>query len=252
MTTSESKSGAVIQQRKRFEALGSAINKADGMTSWLRVLMTFTLIFGLPTVALLADPAKDSTITMYEIIIFAARILLIAMVLYIISKITREIFTASNDYNKKTEEIGFKDPNTNTPEEKKFMNNKIIYTIISVLVILASFLGIFLVNSRFSATYITGQSIVYIILIVCLGLTFKFWWGRNQEDSPRMGGRKIIQIFIPVFLFLAIGVVIDFFAILNEARFRMNALQLSWGIVYPFLLVFLVIAILITTKKTKR
>lgn len=252
MTSSESDSIAIIKQRKRFEALGNAINKADGMANWLKVLVAFTLIFGLPTIALLADPAKDSTIIMYEIIIFAFRILIIAMILYLISKIAREVFTASSDYDKKIEEIGFKDSNTNTQEEKKFMNYKVVYTIISVLVILASFIGIFMVGSRFVATYITGQLIVYIIIVVCLGLTFKFWYRRNSEESPRMGGRKIIQILTPIFLFLAIEVIIDFFGILSEARFRINALQLSWGIVYPFLFLFLLIAILITTKKTPR
>ncbi len=251
MTSSESDSVAIIKQRKRFEALGKAINKADGIANWLKVLVAFTLIFGLPTIALLADPAKDSIITMYELIIFAFRILIIAMVLHLLSKITREIYTAGNDYDKKIQEIGFKDSSTNTLEEKKFMNYKITYTIISVLVILASFIGIFLVSSRFVATYITGQSIVYIIIIACLGLTFKFWYGRNSDESPRMGGRKLIQILMPIFFFLAIEVVIDFFGILSEARFRFNALQLSWGIVYPFLFIFLLIAILITTKKTR-
>ncbi|MCK4896006.1 MAG: hypothetical protein KAS47_04305, partial [Candidatus Heimdallarchaeota archaeon] len=204
MTSAESDSIAIIKQRKRFEALGNAINKADGMSSWLKVLAVFTLIFGLPTIALLADPAKDSTIIMYELIIFAFRILIIAMILYLISKITREIFTASSDYEKKMEEIGFKDSNTNTLEEKKMMNYKIVYTIINVLVILASFIGMFLVSSRFVATYITGQSIVYIIIIVCLGLTIKFWFGRYSEESPRIGGRKLIQVLMPIFLFLAI------------------------------------------------
>jgi hypothetical protein len=251
MTSSESDSVAIIKQRKRFEALGNAINKADGITNWLKVLVAFTLIFGLPTIALLADPAKDSIITMYELIIFAFRILIIAMVLHLLSKITREIYTAGNDYDKKIQEIGFKDSSTNTLEEKKFMNYKITYTIISVLVILASFIGIFMVSSRFVATYITGQSIVYIIIIVCLGLTFKFWYGRNSDESPRMGGRKLLQILMPIFFFLAIEIVIDFFGILSEARFRFNALQLSWGIVYPFLFIFLLIAILITTKKTQ-
>ncbi|MHA1591137.1 MAG: hypothetical protein ACTSUP_01370 [Candidatus Heimdallarchaeaceae archaeon] len=252
MTSSESDSTTIIKQRKRFEALGNAINKADGMANWLKVLIAFTLIFGLPTVALLADPAKDTTIIMYEIVIFAFRILIIAMILYLISKITREIFTASSDYEKKMEEIGFKDSNTNTQEEKKLMNYKVLYTIISVLVILASFIGVFMVGSRYVATYITGQTIVYIIIVVCLGLTFKFWSRRNSEESPRMGGRKLIQILMPIFFFLAIEVIIDFFGILSEARFRVNALQLSWGIVYPFLFLFLLIAILITTKKTAR
>jgi hypothetical protein len=252
MTTSETDSEAIIHQRKRFEALGSAINKADGMSSWLRVLMAVTLIFGIPTVALLADPAKDSTIIMFEIIAFTFRILTIAMILYLISKITRAIYTASNDFNKKIEEIGFKVENTNTLEEKKLMNNKIIYTIISVIVILASFIGIFLVGSRFEATYIIGQLIIYIIIVVCLGLTFKFWYGKNSEESPRMGGRKLIQVLMPIFFFLAIEIVIDFFSILGEARFRINALQLSWGIIYPFLFLFLLIAILVTTKKTPR
>ncbi|MCK5141355.1 MAG: hypothetical protein KAQ70_04105, partial [Candidatus Heimdallarchaeota archaeon] len=104
MTSSESDSTAIIKQRKRFEALGNAINKADGMANWLKVLIAFTLIFGLPTIALLADPAKDTTIVMYELVIFAFRILIIAMILYLISKITREIFTASSDYEKKMEE----------------------------------------------------------------------------------------------------------------------------------------------------
>lgn len=251
MTSSESDSIVIIKQRKRFEALGNAINKADGIAKWLKVLVAFTLIFGLPTIALLADPAKDSIITMYELIIFAFRILIIAMILHLLSKITREIYTANNDYDKKIQEIGFKDPSTNTLEEKKFMNYKITYTIISVLVILASFIGVFMVGSRYVATYITGQSIVYIIIIACLVLTFKFWYGRNSDESPRMGGRKLIQILMPIFFFLSIEVIIDFFGILNEARFRFNALQLSWGIVYPFLFLFLLIAILITTKKTR-
>ncbi len=252
MTASESDSEVIIQQRKRFEALGSSINKADTMASWLKVLVAITLIFGLPTVALLADPAKDSTIIMLEIIIFAFRILIIAMILYLTSKITRAIYTASNDFDKKIAEVGFKVPNTNSLEEKKLMNNKIIYTIISTIVILASFLGVFLVGSRFVAPYIIGQLIVYIIIVVCLVITFKFWYGKNSEESSRMGGRKLIQIFIPIFFFLAIEIIIDFFSILSEARFRINALQLSWGIIYPFLFLFLLIAILVTTKKTPR
>ncbi len=252
MTSSTTDSIAVIEQRKRFEALGSAINKADGMSNWLKVLVAFTLIFGLPTIAMLVDPAKDSTIVMYEIISFAFRILIIALILYLTSKITREIYTASNDYDKKIAEIGFKDSSTNLLEEKKLMNHNIMYTIIKILVILASFLGIFMVGSRFVPTYITGQLIVYLMIIVCLGLTFKFWYGRNSEESPRMGGRKLVQILIPIFFFLTVEVVLDFFSILSEARFRINALQLSWGIVYPFLFLFLLIAILITTKKTPR
>ncbi|MBY8999785.1 MAG: hypothetical protein KGD64_02625 [Candidatus Heimdallarchaeota archaeon] len=252
MTSSELDSATIIKQRKRFEALGTAINKADGMASWLKVLLAITLIFGLPTIVLLSDPAKDSTIVMYEMIIFASRVLIITMVLYITSKITREIYTASNDYDKKTQEIGFKEANTNTIEERKLITNNVMYTIISIVVILSSFIGIFLVGSRYIETYITGQLVVYITIIVCLGFSFKFWSGRNSDESPRMGGRKLIQILMPVFMFLSIEIIIDFFGILSEPRFRVNALLLSWGIIYPFLFLFLVIAILITTKKTPR
>ena len=252
MSSTDTTPTAIIKQRKRFEALGNAINKADGMSNWLKVLFAFTLIFGLPTLALLVDPAKDGTITMYEIIIFGFRIILIAMILSIASRMTREYYTASNDFNMKTQGIGFKDSKTNTAEEKKHMINNIVYTILSILIILASFLGIFLVGSRYVEAYIIGQQIVYLLVITCLILTFKFWYTRGSEDSPRMGGRKIVQTMLPIFMFLAIEVIIDFFSVLNEARFRINSLQLSWGIVYPFLFLFLLIAVLISTKKTAR
>ena len=252
MTSAEGTSSTVIRQRKRYEKLGFALNKAGSIKTWLKVLFATTLILGLPTLPLLTDPLKDGTTTLYHVVIFGFRILIIAMILFLTLKITPQMYTAKNDLDIKIEEIGYKDANTNTKEERQLVNRNLIFTAMKIIVLVASGLGMFLVGSRDNYGYIIGQEIIYVILVVGLGLTYKFWISKDPDYSPRLGGRNLVLVFLPLLYLLGLEVIIDFFSVLSEPRFHYNTLQVTWGLMYPFIFIFILIAVLISTKKTIR
>lgn len=252
MTSAEGIPTTIIKQRKRYEKLGTALNKAGSIRTWLKVLFATTLILGLPTLPLLTDPLKDGTTTLYHVIIFGFRVLLIAMILFLTIKITPEIFTAKNDMNIKLEEIGFKDPNTNTKEELQIVNRNVVFTVMKFLILIASGIGLFLVGSRDNYGYIIGQEIIYLVLVFGLALTFKFWYHKEPNYSPRMGGRNLVLVFLPLLYLLSLEIIFDFFSVLDEPRFHYNTLQITWGLMYPFMFIFILIAVLISTKKTIR
>ena len=252
MSTSETLPPVISKQRKRFEALGIAINKASSIRGWLKVLFATTLIFGLPSIALLSDPLKDSVSTIYQVIIFGSRVLIIALAFFLISRLTTAMYTAKNDMKMKLEETGYKVPKTNTVEEKKLVKNNIVYSFIKITALVGSALGLFLLSSRDNYAYILGHQIIYAVLVFCLLLTFKFWSSKGPNNSPRLGGRMISLVLMPALLIWGFEVILDFFSNLTEPRFHYNILQISWGIIYPFMFVFLLVAVLITSKKTKR
>ena len=198
MTSAEGTSSTVIRQRKRYEKLGFALNKAGSIKTWLKVLFATTLILGLPTLPLLTDPLKDGTTTLYHVVIFGFRILIIAMILFLTLKITPQMYTAKNDLDIKIEEIGYKDANTNTKEERQLVNRNLIFTAMKIIVLVASGLGMFLVGSRDNYGYIIGQEIIYVILVVGLGLTYKFWISKDPDYSPKLGGRNLVLVFLPL------------------------------------------------------
>ena len=252
MASAEGLPSTIIRQRQRYEKLGFALNKAASIRTWLKVLFAITLIFGLPTLPMLSDPLKDATTTLYQVIIFGFRVLLIAMILFLVLKITPQIFTAKNDLEIKLDEIGFKDPNTNTKEENKIINRNVVFTVMKILILIASGIGMFLAGSRDNYGYIIGQEIIYIVLIFCLALTFKFWGSKEPKNSPRLGGRNLVLVFLPLLYLLGLGVIFDFFSVLSEPRFHFNTLQITWGLMYPFMFIFILIAVLISSKKTIR
>ncbi len=252
MSISDTVPPAVSAQRKRFEALGVAVNKASSIRGWLVALFYTTLIFGLPSLALLADPLKDSVSITYHILIYGFRVLIIAMTILMVSRITTEMYTAKNDLNMKLQEIGYKDPKTNSKEETRFLYNNAIFSLLKIVILIGSAVGLFLMGSRDNYGYIIGHQIIYVFIIFSLILTAKFWIPKKPDYSPRLGGRFIILVFLPTIVIWGLETVFDFFSILTNPRFHYNILQISWGIIYPFVFLFLLIAVLITTKKTKR
>jgi hypothetical protein len=218
----------------------------------LKVLFAITLILGLPTLPLLSDPLKDATTTLYQVVIFGFRVLLIAMILFLAQKITPQMYTAKNDLDIKLEEIGFKDPNTNTMEENRIINRNVVFTVMKMIILIASAIGLFLVGSRDNYGYIIGQEIIYIVLVFCLALTFRFWSSKEPKNSPRMGGRNLVLVFLPLLYLLGLETILDFFSVLSEPRFHFNTLQITWGLMYPFMFIFILIAVLISSKKTIR
>jgi len=243
---------AVSAQRKRYEALGVAVKKASSTRGWLIALFYTTLIFGLPSLALLASPLKDSVTITYHVIIYGFRVLIIAMTILMISRITTEMYTAKNDVNMKLQEIGYKDSKTNTKEENTLLHNNTILSLLKIVILVGSVLGLFLLGSRDNYGYIIGHQIIYIFIIFSLALTAKFWISKKPEYSPRLGGRFVGLVFLPSIVIWGLESVFDFFSILSNPRFHYNVLQISWGIVYPFVFLFLLIAVLITSRKTKR
>ncbi|MHA2309115.1 MAG: hypothetical protein ACXABJ_07550 [Candidatus Heimdallarchaeaceae archaeon] len=157
MTTAEGIPSTIIRERKRYEKLGFALNKAASIRTWLKVLFAITLILGLPTLPLLSDPLKDATTTLYQVVIFGFRVLLIAMILFLAQKITPQMYTAKNDLDIKLEEIGFKDPNTNTMEENRIINRNVVFTVMKMIILIASAIGLFLVGSRDNYGYIISH-----------------------------------------------------------------------------------------------
>ncbi|MHA1514613.1 MAG: hypothetical protein ACTSPF_03660, partial [Candidatus Heimdallarchaeaceae archaeon] len=160
MSNSDSIKDNLVLQRKRYEALGASLNRSSGMKSAFKVLFATTLIFGLPTVILLSNPLKDNVTIVYQMIIFGSRILIIAMCLLLFSRITSEIYTAKNDSDKKMAELGYKDAKTNTKEERVLLTRTTVYTILKLLVFLATFFGLFLFSSRDNYGYIIGQQVI--------------------------------------------------------------------------------------------
>ncbi|NPD87699.1 MAG: hypothetical protein HGN29_03190 [Asgard group archaeon] len=252
MTSAEGSSSTIIRERKRYEKLGFALNKAGSISTWLKVLFATTLILGLPTLPLLSDPLKDGTTTLYQIVIFGFRVLLIAMIIFLALKITSQVYTAKNDFDIKLAEIGFKDPNANTKEENRLVNRNVVFTVMKILILVASGLGVFLAGSRDNYGYIIGQEVVYIVLISGLVFTIKFWSSKDPKYSPRMGGRNLILVFLPLIYLFGFEIIIDFFSVLSEPRFHFNTLQITWGLMYPFMFIFILIAVLISSKKTIR
>jgi hypothetical protein len=252
MSNLDSIDESLILQRKRYEALGTALNKSSSMRSWFKVLFATTLIFGIPTVILLSDPLKDSLTILYQMIIFGFRILIIAMSLLLFARITPQLYTAKNDSDKKLEEIGYKDKNTNTKEERTLLTRNVLFTILKILIFISTFLGMFLISSRDNYGYIIGQQAVYLAVLFIIILTIKFWASRKPDYSPRLGGRLMMLAFVPALYFWGLETIIGFFGVISDSRFHHNILQISYGLIYPFAFLFLLIAVLYTTRKTIR
>ncbi len=252
MSSDDSIPPAVLRQRRRYEALGVALNKSSGMKSWFKVLFILALVSGIPAIILLSDPLKDGLTTAYQMIIIGSRIFIIIITLFLLMKIMPEVYTAKNDFDMKLKEVGYKDPNTNTKEEKQFVYRKLIFTVLKIVILVASFFGLFLAGSRDNYGFIIGNQILYLLIIVGFLLTMKFWSSSGPENSPRMGGRNIIQVIIPGAVLWGLEIFLEFFSFLSEPRFHFNTLQISWGIMYPFILLFILIAVIYTSKRTVR
>ncbi len=252
MSSDDSIPPAVLRQRRRYEALGVALNRSSGMKSWFKVLFILALISGIPAIILLSDPLKDALTTTYQMIIIGSRLFIIIITLYFLMQIMPEVYTAKNDFEVKLKEVGFKDPNTNTKEEKQFVYRKVIFNILKIVILVASFFGLFLVGSRDNYGFIIGNQILYLLVIIGFLLTMKFWSSKGPEYSPRMGGRNVILVIIPGAVLWGLEVLLDFFSFLSEPRFHFNTMLISWGIMYPFMLVFILAAVIFTSKRTVR
>jgi len=252
MSSEDSIPPAVLRQRRRYEALGVALNRSSGMKSWFKVLFVIALVTGIPAILLLSDPLKDSLTITYQIVIIGSRIFLIIITLFLLSRIMPEVYTARNDFEMKLKEVGYKDSKTNTKEEKQFVYRKIIFNALKIVILIVSFFGLFLVTSRDNYGFIIGNQILYLLVVVGFLLTMKFWSSKGPDYSPRLGGRYIILALIPGAALWALEVILEFFSFMTNPRFHFNTLQISWGIMYPFMLIFIIIAVAYTTKKTVR
>lgn len=252
MKTADSSKEALLDQRKRFEALGNALNKASGMSSWFKVMFATTLIFGLPTLILLSNPLKDGTTFTIHFLVFGSRIILMAMALYLLARITPELYTARNDLKMKIEEVGYTQAETNTKEEQNLIIRNMFYNILKILVFLVTGFGLFLASSRVNYGYILGHQALYFAIVVIIAITFNFWKSSKPDYSPRLGGRLIVLSFIPATFFWTLEIIIGFFSAITSPNFRYNYIQSSFGFIYPFVLLFLVIAVMISSKKTIR
>ncbi len=252
MKTSVTSSEALIRQRKRFDALGSALKRASSMTTMFKVMFATTLIFGLPTLILLSNPLKDGTTFGIQLLVYSSRILLIALALFLLARVTPEVYAAKNDMRFKIEEVGYQKADTNTNDEKNLIIRKMSYSILKILVFISTGFGLFLIGSRVNYGYIIGQQAMYLAIIVIIATTFNFWKSKKPDYSPRLGGRLIILTFIPATYFWTMEVIINFFSVVSESNIRYNYTQSSFAFIYPFVFLFLLIAVLITTKKTIR
>jgi hypothetical protein len=252
MKTTDSSKEVLLNQRKKFEALGNALKRASSMTSWFKVMFATTLIFGLPTLILLSNPLKDGTTFTIHFLVYGSRILLMAISFYLLAKITPQIYTARNDMKIKIEEVGYQQPGSNSKEEQKLIIQNMFYSILKILVLIASGFGLFLISSRENFGYIIGHQVIYLAILVTLAVTYTFWRTSKPEDSPRLGGRLIILSFIPATYFWALEVIIGFFSAITDPNIRYNYAQSSFGFIYPFVVLFMIIAIMITSKKTIR
>ncbi len=252
MTSVELSAEKMFRQRKKFEALGGIINKSTGMKSWLKVLFGFVLIFGIPTLPLLSDPYKDGIIILYQIATFGFRMLLVAMTIFMTMKIITFLFGAKNDHKYKLMEIGYKDSETNTKDEKKLVMQKIMFSIIQIMATLASLFGVFLVSSRNNYGYIIGQELILGVILLAMALTFRFWSSKGPDYSPRMGGRILVLTFVPAMFIWTLEIIVGLFSVIIETNFPFNTQQITWSITYPLIFAFLLGAVLYTTQKTKR
>jgi len=252
MSKSDSSLDTLILQRQRYDALGASLSKSSSMQSVFKVLFATTLIFGIPTVILLSNPLKDSVTVIYQMIIFGFRILIIAMCLLLFSRVTSELYTAKNDSDKKLAEIGYKDAKTNTKEERVLLTRTTIYSILKLLTFLATFFGIFLFSSRDNYGYIIGHQVIYVVVLFLLLISISFWTSRKPDYSPRLGGRLIMLAFVPALIFWGLEVILGFFGVITDSRFHYNILQVSYGLIYPFAFIFLLVAVLYTSRKTIR
>ncbi len=252
MSNLDSTSENLILQRQRYGALGASLNKSSRMTSMFKVLFATTLIFGLPTVILLSNPLKDNLTVIFQMVIFGFRILIIAMCLLLFSRVTSKLYTAKNDSDKKLAEIGYKDAKTNTKEERVLLTRTTIYSILKLLILLATFSGLFLFSARDNYGYIIGQQVIYLVVLFLLLLSVSFWTSRKPDYSPRLGGRLLMLVFVPALIFWGLEVILGFFNVISDSRFHYNILQTSYGLIYPFAFIFLLVAVLYTTRKTIR
>ncbi|MCE7742965.1 MAG: hypothetical protein GOP50_10965 [Candidatus Heimdallarchaeota archaeon] len=252
MKTTDSSSEALIRQRMRFEALGNALKRASSMSSMFKVMFAITLIFGLPTLILLSNPLKDGTTFGIQLLVYGSRVLIVALAFYLLARFTPELYTAKNDLKIKIEEIGYQQADTNSVEEKNLLVRNILYSILKILVFIASGFGLFLISSRVNYGYIIGQQAIYLAAIVIILATVKFWSNSKPDYSPRLGGRLIVLAFVPATYFWAFEIIINFFSVITESNIRYNYTQSSFGFVYPFVILFLIVAVMITTKKTIR
>ena len=252
MSNSDSIKDNLILQRQRYEALGASLNKSSSMKSVFKVLFATTLIFGLPTVILLSNPLKDGVTIVYQMIIFGFRILIIAMCLMLFSRVTSEIYTAKNDSDKKLAELGYKDAKTNTKEERVLLTRTTVYFVLKLLVFIATFFGLFLFSSKDNYGYIIGQQVIYVLVLFLLLLSASFWTSRKPDYSPRLGGRLLMLVFVPALFLWGLEVILGFFSVISDSRFHYNTLQVSYGLIYPFAFIFLLVAVIYTSRKTIR
>ena len=75
---------------------------------------------------------------------------------------------------------------------------------------------------------------------------------KDSAKVPFLGGRLLVLSFIPLVTVWGVEIFIEFFTILSKPRFDFNRLQLTYSLVYPIAFILISIAVLITTKKTKR
>ncbi|MCE7748180.1 MAG: hypothetical protein GPJ51_07275 [Candidatus Heimdallarchaeota archaeon] len=252
MSNSDSAKDNLILQRQRYVALGTSLNKSSSMKSVFKVFFATTLIFGLPTIILLSNPLKDNVTVVYQMVIFGFRILIIAMCLLLFSRITSEIYTAKNDSDKKLAELGYKDAKTNTKEERVLLTRTTVYSILKLLIFIATFFGLFLFSSKDNYGYIIGQQVIYVLVLFLLLLSASFWTTRKPDYSPRLGGRLLILVFVPALFFWGLEVILGFFSVISDSRFHYNTLQVSYGLIYPFAFIFLLVAVIYTSRKTIR
>lgn len=252
MSTLDEVPQELIEQRLRYEALGVSINTGNKIASWLKVLYTFCLVLLLPTVLLLSDPLKDSVTYMYQALGFGFRILLASMVIYFISKIAPLLYAAKNDYNKLLSIVGYNDPEKNTKDEVQLVRRKFVIDYIYLIALISILLSVFVVNNRNNVAFIIGHEVIIFVILVGLILIWKFWMHKDSAKVPFLGGRLLVLSFIPLVTVWGVEIFIEFFTILSKPRFDFNRLQLTYSLVYPIAFILISIAVLITTKKTKR
>ncbi|MHA1115663.1 MAG: hypothetical protein ACTSRR_06830 [Candidatus Heimdallarchaeaceae archaeon] len=252
MSTLDEVPQELIEQRLRYEALGLSINTGNKIASWLKVLYTFCLIILLPTLLLLSDPLKDNVTYMYQALGIGFRILLASMIIYFISKIAPLLYAAKNDYNKLLSTVGYNDPEKNTKDEVQLVRRKFVIDYIYLISLISVFLSVFVVNNRNNIAFIIGHEVIVFVILVGLILIWKFWLYKDSTKVPFLGGRLLVLSFIPLVTVWGIEIFIEFFSTLSKPRFDFNRLQLTYSLVYPIVFILISVAVLISTKKTKR
>ncbi|UJG41654.1 MAG: hypothetical protein K9W45_04105 [Candidatus Heimdallarchaeum aukensis] len=252
MSTLDEVPQELIEQRLRYEALGLSINTGNKIASWLKVLYTFCLIILLPTLLLLSDPLKDNVTYMYQALGIGFRILLASMIIYFISKIAPLLYAAKNDYNKLLSTVGYNDPEKNTKDEVQLVRRKFVIDYIYLISLISVLLSVFVVNNRNNIAFIIGHEVIVFVILVGLILIWKFWLYKDSTKVPFLGGRLLVLSFIPLVTVWGIEIFIEFFSTLSKPRFDFNRLQLTYSLVYPIVFILISVAVLISTKKTKR